>query len=114
MTHLDKLTLCDDCELRDSALPDKDVCNVDTLTWHAPVDILVMRTLLECFPFYSVKLHKCKILHRESEKITINSSPGEMVSIRLIYYFFYFNLAASLKVILFCKTSHSVLTDTIQ
>ena len=94
VTHLDKLTLESPCDLRDSLLPEeKHLCHVNTLTWQAPVDILVMRTLLECFPSDSAKLDKCKILHCESEKIAINSPPREMVSlyhsiktVDMIYY----------------------------
>ena len=82
VTHLDELTLNPICDLRDSPLPEeKHLCHVNTLTWQAPVDILVMRTLLECFPSDSVKLDKCKILYCESEKIAINSPPREMVSL---------------------------------
>ena len=82
VTHLDELRLLPDCELRDSPLPEnKHLCHVNTLTWRAPVDISVMRTLLEGFVSGSVKLDKCKILHYESEMISINSPPIEMASI---------------------------------
>ena len=81
VTHLDKLSLSLGCKLRDSALPDKHLCHLYTLVWWAaPVDILVMRTLLECFPSHSVRLHDCEILHCE-EKITITNPPAEMVSL---------------------------------
>ena len=81
VTHLDALMLLYGCKLRDSALPDKHLCHLDTLWWMtAPVDIRVMRTLLECFPSDSVRLDYCEILHCE-EKITITNPPAEMVSL---------------------------------
>ena len=62
-------------------LEDSHLCRVNTLTWMVPVDILVIRTLLEYFPPFSVRLDKCKILHSESEKLAINSAAHEMVSL---------------------------------
>ena len=81
VTHLDELVLRPSCELSDTPLRDKHICHVNALTWRAPVDILVMRTLLECFTFDSVRLNKCKILYCEFEKIVSNNPPGEMVSL---------------------------------
>ena len=81
VTHLDQLILGRDCKLRDSPLPDKHLCHLNTLTWWASVDILVMRTLLDCFPSDSIKLEDCKILLERggAEKITINNPSTEMV-----------------------------------
>ena len=82
VTHLDKLALMPDCELRNSLLPeDKHLCHVNTLILEAPIDILLMRTLLECFPSDSVELETCKILPTQcdADKIVINKSPTEMV-----------------------------------
>ena len=83
VTHLNELGLWPDCKLSDSPLPeDKHLCHVNTTRWEAPVDILVMRNLLEIFPSDSVKLVKCKILSEqcEADKITINNPPTEMVN----------------------------------
>ena len=81
VTHLDTLMLWPGCMLRDSALPDKHLCHLYTLLWwKAPVDILVLRTLLGCFPSQSVTLDHCEILHCE-EKITITNPPTKMVSL---------------------------------
>ena len=83
VTHLEKLVLLFECQLKDSTLPeDKHPCRVNRMVWErAPIDILVMRSLLEYFPTDSVEPRQCKIIHCESEKITINNPPAEMVNI---------------------------------
>ena len=71
-----------DCQLSDSPLPEiRHICNVSTTTWTAPVDVIVMRSLLDILPSDTLRLKRCSILPCAENEITLNNSPDVMVNI---------------------------------
>ena len=78
VTHLDDITLMPECELSDSPV-DNHICPISKLTWMAPVDILVMRTLLKCFTILTVEMESCRIMNCDTERVIFNRMPKQMV-----------------------------------
>ena len=82
LSHLDGLILYPECQLIDSPLRNiRHICNVTITTWGAPVDFIVMRTLLKILPSATVELEGCRILPCKEKKMTLDNSPEEMVNI---------------------------------